>query len=148
MNFPAWVLFRLGPMAVCICPTPGPIALVEVGAVASTESGGGRMRKARRYFVLVVALAVLMLSACSAGPNEMVDTGPDPAGFWLGLWQGLISPVTFLISLFTPDVNIYEVQNNGNWYDFGFMLGVVMAFGGGAGGGTASAGRYRRRGRA
>ena len=106
------------------------------------------MRKARRYFVLVGVLAVLMLSACTAGPNEMVDTGPDPAGFWLGLWQGLISPVTFLISLFTPDVNIYEVQNNGNWYDFGFMLGVVMAFGGGAGGGTASAGRYRRRGQA
>jgi hypothetical protein len=102
------------------------------------------MRKARRYFVLVVVLAVLMLSACTAGTNEMVDTGPDPAGFWLGLWQGLISPITFLISLFTTDVNIYEVQNNGNWYDFGFMLGVAMAFGGGAGGGTASAGRYRR----
>jgi len=106
------------------------------------------MRKARSYFVLVIALIVLMLSACAAGPNEMVDTGPDPAGFWLGLWQGLISPITFLISLFTPDVNIYEVQNNGNWYDSGFMLGVVMAFGGGAGGGTASAGRNRRRGRA
>ena len=106
------------------------------------------MRKARRYFVLVLVLVVVMLSACAAGPNEMVDTGPDPAGFWLGLWQGLISPITFLISLFTPDVNIYEVQNNGNWYDFGFMLGVAMALGGGAGGGTASAGRYRRRGRA
>ena len=105
------------------------------------------MRKARTYSVLVVVLAALMLSACAAGPNEMVDTGPDPAGFWLGLWQGLISPITFLISLFTPEVNIYEVQNNGNWYDFGFMLGVVMAFGGGAGGGTASAGRYRRRGK-
>jgi hypothetical protein len=113
-----------------------------------TDSGGGRMRKARTHFVMVLVLAVLMLSACAAGPNEMVDTGPDPAGFWLGLWQGLISPITFLISLFTPDVNIYEVQNNGNWYDFGFMLGVVMALGGGAGGGTASAGRYRRRGRA
>jgi hypothetical protein len=85
------------------------------------------MRKARTHFVMVLVLAVLMLSACAAGPNEMVDTGPDPAGFWLGLWQGLISPITFLISLFTPDVNIYEVQNNGNWYDFGFMLGVVMA---------------------
>jgi hypothetical protein len=106
------------------------------------------MRKARTYFVLVVVLVVLMLSACAAGPNEMVDTGPDPAGFWLGLWQGLISPITFLISLFTPDINIYEVQNNGNWYDFGFMSGVAMAFGGGAGGGTASAGRYHRRGRA
>ena len=75
--------------------------------------------------MLVVVLGVLMLSACTAGPNEMVDTGPDPAGFWLGLWQGLISPITFLISLFTSDVNIYEVQNNGNWYDFGFMLGLA-----------------------
>ena len=71
----------------------------------------------------------------------MVDTGQDPAGFWLGLWQGLISPITFLISLFTSEVNIYEVQNNGNWYDFGFILGVAMAFGGGAGGGSATAGR-------
>jgi len=103
------------------------------------------MRKARRWVVLVVVLAVLVSSGCAAGPNEMVDTGPDPAGFWLGLWQGLISPITFLISLFTSDVNIYEVQNNGNWYDFGFMLGVAMALGGGAGGGSASAGRYRRR---
>jgi hypothetical protein len=90
-------------------------------------------------------LAILLLSACAAGPNAMVDTGQDPAGFWLGLWQGLISPFTFLISLFTSDVNIYEVQNNGNWYDFGFMLGVSVAFGGGAGGGTFSARRARRR---
>ena len=99
------------------------------------------MRKARTYFVLVVVLGVLMLSACAAGPNEMVDTGPDPAGFWLGLWQGLISPITFLISLFTPDVNIYEVQNNGNWYDFGFVLGAGILFGGGFLGAGRSGGR-------
>jgi hypothetical protein len=46
----------------------------------------------------------------------------------LGLWQGLISPITFIVSLFTTKVNIYEVHNNGNWYDFGFMLGVAAAF--------------------
>jgi hypothetical protein len=73
------------------------------------------------------------LAACAAGPNELVDTGQDPAGFWLGLWQGLISPITFIVSLFTTKVNIYEVQNNGNWYDFGFMLGVACAFGSGGG---------------
>jgi hypothetical protein len=106
------------------------------------------MQTSRTYLGLGVVLALLTLSACAAGPNAMVDTGPDPAGFWLGLWQGVISPITFLISLFTPEVNIYEVQNNGNWYDFGFMLGVVIAFGGGAGGGSASAGRVRRRRRA
>jgi hypothetical protein len=31
------------------------------------------------------------------------------AGFWLGLWHGIICPVTFLISLFNDNVNIYEV---------------------------------------
>ncbi|HEX3199176.1 MAG TPA: hypothetical protein VHR39_16630 [Propionibacteriaceae bacterium] len=70
-----------------------------------------------------------------AGPNQLVDTGPDPAGFWLGLWQSLISPITFIVSLFTTNVNVYEVQNNGNWYDFGFMLGVACAFSSGGVGG-------------
>jgi hypothetical protein len=104
------------------------------------------LRKTLTYIGLGAVLALLM-SACAAGPNEMVDTGQDPAGFWLGLWQGLISPITFLISLFTEEVTIYEVQNNGNWYDFGFMLGVMAVFGGGGGGGSASAGRVRRRSR-
>ena len=40
---------------------------------------------------LAGGLALLMLSSCAAGPNELVDTGSDPAGFWLGLWQGLIA---------------------------------------------------------
>jgi hypothetical protein len=106
------------------------------------------MRTTHTYLGLGLVLALLTLSACAAGPNEMVDTGPDPAGFWLGLWQGFISPITFLISLFTSEVNICEVQNKGNWYDFGFMLGVAAAFGGGPGRSSASAGRVRRRRRA
>ena len=91
--------------------------------------------------VLALALLVL-LGACAAGPNPAVDVGPDPAGFWLGLWQGLISPITFVVSLFTDDVSIYEVNNNGNWYDAGFIFGVACAFSG-AGGGGAAAGRRR-----
>ena len=39
------------------------------------------MQKTRTWVLLAVVLAVLVLSACAAGPNEMVDTGPDPAGF-------------------------------------------------------------------
>ena len=52
--------------------------------------------------------------------------------------QGLISPITFIVSLFTSSVNIYEVQNNGNWYDFGFMLGVACALGSGGGAGAGA----------
>jgi hypothetical protein len=38
-------------------------------------------------------------------------------------------------------VSVYEVVNSGNWYDFGFILGVMMSLGGGG----AGAGTKRRR---
>lgn len=57
--------------------------------------------------------------------------GAKPAGFWAGLWHGLISPITFIVSLFNPNVRIYEVHNRGRLYDFGFIIGISGAFGGG-----------------
>jgi hypothetical protein len=84
--------------------------------------------------VLVIVVGVLLVAACTAGVNpEVVSPTPDgdSAGFLLGLWQGIISPITFVISLFSDNINIYEVHNNGNWYDFGFVLGAGILFGGG-----------------
>ncbi|MGH2656651.1 MAG: hypothetical protein ACRDIZ_08150 [Actinomycetota bacterium] len=87
---------------------------------------------ARRAFALLAGLGILLLlSSCAAGPNPAVGSGEDPAGFWLGLWHGIILPVTFVISLFTDTVSVYEAVNDGNWYDFGFFLGVLIALGGG-----------------
>ncbi|GAA3215536.1 hypothetical protein ACFP63_01790 [Oerskovia jenensis] len=88
-----------------------------------------------RRIALAAALVVgaLALAACAPGPNPDVGTPTadgSPAGFWLGLWQGIIVPVTFVVSLFTDTVNIYEVHNNGNWYDFGFVLGLGLFVGG------------------
>jgi hypothetical protein len=40
-------------------------------------------------------------------------------------------------------VNIYEVNNNGNWYNFGFMLGVAVVFSGPAGSSRAVPRRAR-----
>jgi hypothetical protein len=101
-------------------------------------------RQAARAAVMVAA--VLVLAACAAGANTVAQANqPDAAGFWLGLWQGLISPITFLISLFNNDVNIYEVNNNGNWYNFGFMLGVAVVFSGPAGSSRARPRRARSR---
>jgi hypothetical protein len=85
-----------------------------------------------RALALLAGLGILLLlSSCAAGPNPAVGSGEDPAGFWLGLWHGIILPVTFVISLFTDTVSVYEAVNDGNWYDFGFFLGVLIALGGG-----------------
>jgi hypothetical protein len=66
-----------------------------------------------------------------AGPNSVFKL-PDakPAGFWAGYWHGLIAPLTFLVSLLNPDVRMYETNNNGGWYDFGFILGASSSLGG------------------
>jgi hypothetical protein len=82
---------------------------------------------------LVVAAGGLVLAACAPGANDIAEAGAgNLAGFWLGLWHGIIAPVTFLISLFNDNVNIYEVHNNGNWYNFGFILGLSVVFGSGS----------------
>lgn len=95
---------------------------------------------------LSLALVALLLAGCAAGPNDVTSAqGTEIAGFWLGLWQGLISPITFLISLFNDNVNIYEVHNNGNWYNFGFMIGVSVVFSGTGHSGAASGSRRKRK---
>ena len=50
--------------------------------------------------------------------------GASPAGFLGGFWHGLIAPITFFVSLFVAGVSIYETNNNGRWYEFGFLLGI------------------------
>jgi len=66
-----------------------------------------------------------------AGPNSKYQQpGANPAGFWAGLWHGMICQITFIVSLFTPNVRIYEKNNRGRLYDFGFLLGAVSALGG------------------
>jgi len=91
--------------------------------------------KKRLFFVFIAILAVLLLAGCAAGINptvDVLDVDGKSAGFWSGLWHGVISPITFIISLFSDNVNVYEVYNSGNWYDFGFMFGVSLIFSGGA----------------
>jgi hypothetical protein len=64
-----------------------------------------------------------LLSA--AGLNSKYQqSGAKAAGFWGGLWHGMIAPITFIVSLFVSGVSIYEKNNNGRWYEFGFMLGI------------------------
>lgn len=98
-------------------------------------------------FVLAACLAlVLFFTACTAGPNAAAgvpDASGELAGFWLGLWHGCIALFTVIGSLFIDDLKVYEVHNNGGWYDFGFLLGVMLFFGG-SGGGASKKSRRRR----
>jgi len=118
--------------------------MAHSGAGLSSPKREENMR--RVTIVLIVLAALLMLAGCVPGVNELTNTPTEQgmtAGFLRGLWNGFVSPLTFIISLFNKNVQIYEVHNNGGWYNFGFILGAMIIFGGGSRGGRY--GRKRRR---
>jgi hypothetical protein len=55
-------------------------------------------------------------------------------GFWQGVLHGAIAPFTFIVSLFRPNVQMYHTPNKGAWYNFGFLLGMMILLGGNRGG--------------
>jgi hypothetical protein len=84
--------------------------------------------------VVLVLLLLNILAGCAPGANPSTGTASEHgavAGFWLGLWHGFIAPFVFVISLFKSNLSIYEVHNNGHWYNFGYLFGVACFFGGG-----------------
>lgn len=99
--------------------------------------------------LLALLTLPLMLAACAPGselevttPNstvELFSPGPNPqlnqadangrvSGFVQGLWHGIIAPVMVVGSFFNPDMQMYEVHNNGRDYSLGFLIGVAFVF--------------------
>ena len=74
---------------------------------------------------LAIIATMLLLTACTATQTVATTTAAAP-GFWLGVWHGFIFPVAFLVSLFSDQIAVYAVPNNGGWYDFGYFVGIVF----------------------
>jgi hypothetical protein len=90
------------------------------------------MLKLRVLLSIVCILAVFLVSVNCAPGNDRWDPGVTPgsrANFWAGIWHGLIIIVTFVVSLFTNDVGVYEVNNVGWAYNLGFIIGLSFLFG-------------------
>lgn len=83
-----------------------------------------------KYLALgLIVLFAFMFLNCAPG-NERWDQEISPgnkAGFWAGLWHGLIIIILFIVSLFTKEVGIYEVNNTGWSYNLGFIIGLCFS---------------------
>ena len=89
--------------------------------------------KTKTLLLLIAVVAMLFLTSC----HEVVDiqscvAGQQVYGFWNGLWHGIIAGFSFIGSLFDHSISVYAVNNNGGWYNFGFLLGVGAWGGSGA----------------
>jgi hypothetical protein len=79
--------------------------------------------KTKKHYIVYLLLITLLSSCADVTPIQECVIN-EPYGFWGGLWHGLILPISFFGSLLSDDIAMYAVNNNGNWYDFGFILGI------------------------
>jgi hypothetical protein len=105
------------------------------------------MRKILVFVLFALLLATLVACAPSANveiskPNTVIQftpPGPNPelnrapkdgvvAGLFTGLWHGIISPVTLIVSFFNPEIQMYDVFNTGPLYNLGFFIGIAIVF--------------------
>ena len=73
--------------------------------------------------IVGVLVLILFIGCADVTPIEQCIS-LDPYGLWGGLWHGMIAPIAWVGSLFSNDIAIYAVSNNGGWYDFGFIIGI------------------------
>ena len=90
----------------------------------------------KKFLRIAALLAVSVLLVSCASPNPVAEgiatipTDVTPAGFWRGLWHGMTAVFALIGRLFGMDIGVYEVNNTGGWYDFGFLLGAGALTGG------------------
>jgi hypothetical protein len=78
-----------------------------------------------------ISLPEVKIQLFVPGPNPAMNTSDSQnrlSGFVTGLFHGLISPGTLLVSFFDAKVQMYEVHNNGALYNLGFLLGAAFIF--------------------
>jgi hypothetical protein len=85
--------------------------------------------------ITAAAVALLALTACVAGSPDAAHAaaGDWVSQFFLGLWHGLIGPLTLIVEVvdrFAPHLlpwktHIYETSAAGVAYDVGFYLGLA-----------------------
>jgi hypothetical protein len=84
-------------------------------------------------------MLVLLLTGCI--PGDGARDINNPAGFFGGVWHGMIAPISLIGSFFNRRLSIYEVNNTVFWYDLGFYLAIAGELYGGG-----SAGKRKKRG--
>jgi hypothetical protein len=55
----------------------------------------------------------------------------EPYSFVGGFFHGAIMPLGFVGSICSSYIEMYATNHVKGWYDLGYMMGVVMAIGGG-----------------
>ncbi len=81
-------------------------------------------------FILSISMVIVAMFLCSGVVSHYagdVYWQTAKAGIGAGILHGMIAPVMLIYSLFS-NFGIYEINNKGWFYDFGFILGFLLTW--------------------
>jgi hypothetical protein len=114
------IILMAGMLIMVMGFAPGPAAQINKITQAATPTPVGQ-----------ITVPGFTIQIHPPGPNPLLNK-PDSEGrtasVWLGVWHGLISPATLVMSFINPATQMYEVHNDGNLYNLGFLIGVAIIF--------------------
>ena len=83
----------------------------------------------KKFIFLFLLIALITFTGCIPGDGK--HTVEKPAGFFWGIWHGWIAPISLIWGLLlNSEIRLYELNNTGWTYDFGFYIAIISGFGG------------------
>ena len=79
-----------------------------------------------KRIIKIVIILILFLSLTSCAPAGVTE---HEYGFFSGIWHGLILPFSSIGWLFSSDIGIIAVTNNGIPYYSGWGLSILISLG-------------------
>lgn len=93
------------------------------------------MRHSTITNLALAAGLLLVLSACAPGTGDSARaaSGGIVSELFLGLWHGIIAPITLIVEIINAlvpklipwRVHLYETKATGVFYDLGFYFGIA-----------------------
>lgn len=75
--------------------------------------------------ILSIGLSFVLPQETSAFVQSGQYSTYEPAGFFQGVWHGLLAPWSLIARWFIDGVMMYAIPNTGWFYDFGFLVGLI-----------------------
>lgn len=82
----------------------------------------------KHKFIIILLLLIVIFSFPGISNAFVIQSDYSsyaPAGFFLGIWHGLLAPWSLIARWFISDIGMYAINNTGWFYDGGFLIGVA-----------------------
>ncbi len=74
--------------------------------------------------ILIISLVGIIMTGCADLYNVKSCLTGEESGFFYGVIHGTFMLFSLIGSLFDNTITIYDINNNGNAYNFGYVLGA------------------------